>query len=111
MKQKPIHILDFPMTEIEDVLSDILYAWKIKKEFKKGVRITNIYFAGASLLIDIKGILDGDSVADIIVLRHSTESYNLFSGGLEMLLSIKALKMLEEIMVKSDRKHNTKWLY
>lgn len=111
MKQKPIHILDFPMTEIEDVLSDILYAWKIKKEFKKGVRITNIYFAGASLLIDIKGTLDGDSVADIIVLRHSTESYNLFSGGLEMLLSIKALKMLEEIMVKSDRKHNTKWLY
>ena len=88
MKQKPIHILDFPMTEIEDVLSDILYSWKIKKEFKKGVRITNIYFAGTSLLIDIKGILDGYSVSDIIVLRHSTESYNLFSGGLEMLLSV-----------------------
>lgn len=110
MNKKTIHILDFPMTEIEDVLSDILYSWRFKKEFKKGVRITNIYFAGASLMIDVKGILDGDSVADIIVLRHSTESYNLFSGGLEMLLSIKALKMLEQIMVQSEIKHNTKWL-
>ena len=110
MKQKTIHILDFPMTEIEDVLSDILYSWRFKKEFKKGVRITNIYFAGASLMIDVKGMLDGD-YADIIVLRHSTESYNLFSGGLEMLLSIKALKMLEQIMVQSEIKHNTKWLH
>lgn len=106
MNKKTIHILDFPMTEIEDVLSDILYSWR----FKKGVRITNVYFAGASLMIDVKGILDGDSVSDIIVLRHSTESYNLFSGGLEMLLSIKALKMLEQIMVQSEIKHNTKWL-
>ena len=111
MNKKPIHILDFPMNEIEDVLSDILYSWRFKKEFKKGIRITNIYFAGASLMIDVKGIVNGDSVADIIVLRHSTESYNLFSGGLEMLISIKALKMLEQIMVQSERKHNTKWLY
>jgi len=110
MKKKTIHILDFPMTEIEDVLSDILYAWKIKKEFKKGVKITNVYFAGASLMIDVKGIVNGNSIADIIVLRHSTESYNLFSGGLEMLLSIKALKMLEEIMLKSEINHKTKWL-
>jgi hypothetical protein len=110
MKPKNISILDFPMNEIEDVLSDILYAWKFKKEFKKGVRITNIYFAGASLMIDIKGILDGDSIADIIVLRHSTESYNLFSGGLEMLLSIKSLKMIEQIMIQSNIKHKTKWL-
>ena len=111
MDKKLIHILDFPMNEIEDVLSDILYSWKIKKEFKKGVRITNVYFAGASLMIDVKRILDGDSVADIVVLRHSTESYNMFSGGLEMLLSIKALKILEQIMFQSDIKHKTKWLY
>jgi hypothetical protein len=111
MNKKTIHILDFPMNEIEDVLSDVLYSWRFKKEFKKGIRITNIYFAGASLMIDVKWTLDGDSVTDIIVLRHSTESYNLFSGGLEMLISIKALKMLEQIMVQSERKHNTKWLY
>jgi len=111
MDKKIIHILDFTMNEIEDVLSDILYAWTIKKEFKKGIRITNVYFAGASLMIDVKGMLYGDSVADIIVLRHSTESYNLFSGGLEMLLSIKSLKIIEEIMVQSNIKHKTKWLY
>lgn len=110
MNTKTINILDFSMNEIERVLSNVLTEIVWKREFKNGLKISNIYFAGASLMIDVKGILDGDSVSDIIVLKHSTESYNLFSGGLEMLLSIKALKMLEQIMVQSEIKHNTKWL-
>jgi hypothetical protein len=110
MKSKSIHILDFSMTEIEDILSNILSGEKFKKELKKGLKISNIYFAGASLMIDIRGVLDRGSIVDIIVLRHSTESYNLFSGGLEMLLSIKALKTLESIMFLNGIKHQTKWL-
>lgn len=61
-------------------------------------------------MIDVRGVVDRGSIADIIVLRHSSESYNLFSGGLEMLLSIKALKILEQIMFLNDIKHKTKWL-
>ena len=110
MKSETIHILDFSMTEIEDTLSNILSGGKFNKELKKGIKISNIYFAGASLMIDIRGLIDRGSVVDIIVLRHSSESYNLFSGGLEMLLSIKALKTLEQIMFINDIKHQTKWL-
>jgi hypothetical protein len=110
MQDKIVHILDFPMTEIEDILSNVLSGERFNTELKKGVKISNIYFAGASLMIDIRGLIDRGSVVDIIVLRHSSESYNLFSGGLEMLLSIKALKTLEQIMFINDIKHQTKWL-
>ena len=110
MQDKIVHILDFNMTEIEDVLSNVLSGEKLNKEFAKGLKVSNVYFAGASLMIDIRGLIDRGSIADIIVLRHSTESYNLFSGGLEILLSIKALKMLEQIMIDNKINHTTKWL-
>lgn len=110
MNTKTINILDFSMNEIERVLSSVLNEVVWKREFKSGLKISNVYFAGASLMVDIKGIVNGNSVSDIIVLRHSSESYNLFSGGLEMLLSIKALKTLEKIMLENRIKHQTKWV-
>jgi hypothetical protein len=110
MKQKSITILDFSMNEIEKYLYCILIDYPFSGQFKNGLKTANVYFVGASLCIDVKGIFNGNSTVDVIVLNHSSETYNLFSGGLKMLLSIKALKMLEAIMLDNRVKHKTKWL-
>ncbi len=110
MKQKSITILDFSMNEIEKYLYCILIDYPFSGIFNNGLKTSNVYFAGASLCIDVKGIINENSIVDVIVLNHSSETYNLISGGLKMLLSIKALKMLENIMFDNNIKHEKKWL-
>lgn len=75
-------------------------------------KITNVYFAGATLFIDFKSIEDFsnmDVIQDSLTLSHTDESYGLFSGGIRHLLSIKALKSLESIMYTTHRNYNKKW--
>ena len=57
--------------------------------------LTNIYFAGQGLCLDVK---DAIGTQDVITLSWDSECFGYFSGGPRRLLSLKALRKLQKLM-------------
>ena len=77
---------------------------EIKKEVAPWLK--NMYFTGATLCVDMYS----NNELDVMTFCHSDETVGFFSGGPRKLLSIESCKMLENLMVLSNIKHNKKWL-
>lgn len=82
-------------------------------EFALGDRETfdgdlkNMYFAGATLCLDLK---DEFNDVDVITICHSDETFGYFSGNcFRRLLNINSLKKLEKLMCLCEIKHKSKW--
>ncbi len=60
-----------------------------------GNDLTNIYFVGQGLCLDVKDAI-GDR--DVITLSWSSECFGYFSGGQRRLLSLPALRKLQRLM-------------
>jgi hypothetical protein len=70
--------------------------------------LKQVYFAGATLFLDT---CDEFGIEDIITVSHTSETFGYFSGDTRRrLLSIKAMKLLETIMKKSEINHTPKFL-
>jgi hypothetical protein len=69
--------------------------------------LQRVYFCGATLCLDTK---DEFGNLNVYTINHSDEDFGLFSGGLRRLLTIKALKNLEQLMVNCNINHTPKWL-
>lgn len=96
-------VSDIPMEFIEHSLEQgIEFAKKQRTSFEGDC--VRMYFAGRTLFIDTK---QGDS----ITLSHASESYGWFSDGMfRALMSIKACKLMEELMVMCKIQHEQKWV-
>ena len=68
--------------------------------------ITNMYFAGRTLCVDMYS----QGVKDVMTFCHADESVGFFSGGYRRLLSIKSMRIFEQLMVDGGIKHDTKWI-
>lgn len=60
-----------------------------------GNDLTNIYFVGRVLYLDVK---DAAGNQDAITLNWDEETFGYFSGGPRRLLSLPALRGLQELM-------------
>lgn len=60
-----------------------------------GNDLTNIYFVGQGLCLDVK---DAIGSQEVITLSWDKETFGYFSGGLRRLLSLPALRKLERLM-------------
>lgn len=102
-------ILDCNMEFIEHSIEQTEKAFARCKFIKEGDSdLHNVYFAGATLCLDIHDHRDGS--IDVITICHSDETFGYFSGGMRRLLSIKALRALERIMQAQNIHHTPKWL-
>lgn len=113
-------IYNTPMAFVENSLSDAI---RSHREFKnraegsvqKGSPVTetpdcdlqmrSIYFAGATLCIDVA---DGSSDKNTMTMCWADETIGYFSGGSRRLVSIKALKLMRELMLLCDIQHEPK---
>lgn len=103
---KPVTILDYTSDEIAYMLMVVKDVADGTIRPKDAPWITNLYFAGATLCVDIN-LRDRE---DVFTFNHCEESVGFFSGGLRRLLSIPACKTLEQLLVMSDINHEPKWL-
>lgn len=60
-----------------------------------GNDLTNIYFVGQGLCLDVK---DAIGSQEVITLSWEKENFGYFSGGIRRLLSISALRKLQRLM-------------
>jgi len=91
---------------IEDVISIAIEAFKDKRGvLPAGIPIKSVYFAGRTLFLDV----EFNGKLDAITLVHSEETFGFFSGGPRRLMSIKALRLMEDLMVDCEIKHGPKW--
>ena len=60
-----------------------------------GNDLKNLYFVGQGLCLDVK---DAIGSADVITLSWDKETFGFFSGGPRRLLSLPALRGLQELM-------------
>jgi hypothetical protein len=60
-----------------------------------GNDLTNIYFVGQGLCLDVK---DAIGSQEVITLSWDRETFGYFSGGLRRLLSLPALRKLQRLM-------------
>lgn len=60
-----------------------------------GNDLTNIYFVGQGLCLDVK---DAAGTQDVITLSWDKETFGYFSGGPRRLLSLSALRKLQRLM-------------
>ena len=103
-------IIDCPIEFIENSIERALIAFTEEKFVKQGDSdLNNVYFAGATLCLDIKDHRSGD--LEVITVCHSDESFGYFSGRIRRLLSIKALKSLEKVIQVAGINHTPKWNY
>ncbi len=103
------NILDCPIEFVEHSIERAMEAFRKQKFVREGDSdLSNVYFVGASLCLDIRDHRSGDM--DVITVNHSDETYGYFSGGLRRLLSINALKNLELLMTEQKINHETKWI-
>ena len=104
MSLEKIH--DISHTFIEDSISIAIEVFKERSGIlPDGIPIKKVYFVGRTLCLDIKR---GD-ILDVITLVHSEETFGFFSGGPRRLMSIKALRLMEELMSNCKIKHEPKW--
>ena len=75
-------------------------------EQKHAPFITNIYFAGRTLFVDMWS----NGIKDSMTFCHADEDVGFFSGGYRRLLSIKSMRIFEQLMFDSDVKHTPKWI-
>jgi hypothetical protein len=83
-----------------------LEAFRKGKYDNKISDLKNMYFAGATLCLDIKDEFGNE---DVITVCHSDETFGLFSGGIRRLLPIESLKTLETLMKEQNVNHKPKW--
>lgn len=95
-----------PISDIDRILhiAKEIATGKMKKENAPWLK--NMYFAGRTLCIDMWT----NGKEDVMTFCHSDESVGFFSGGMRHLLSIPSCRILEELMILSDIKHNKKWI-
>lgn len=86
-----------PMEFIENSLIVATVAHINNEYLPDNTDLSNAYFVGASLCLDIKKP-DQDPI--VLVLNQSTETFNIFNHetGFRRNLSIKAMKLLENLM-------------
>lgn len=102
-------ILDCPIEFIEHSIERALICFRNNKFIKEGDSdLSNTYFVGATLCLDIRDHRDGS--LEVITINHSSETFGYFSGGFRCLLSIKALKRLETLMKEQGINHTKKWI-
>lgn len=93
-------VYDIPMEFIEN---SIQIGIKLSKGEAKTIEelspygndLTNIYFVGQGLCLDVK---DAIGSVDVITLSCDKETFGFFSGGPRRLLSLPALRGLQELM-------------
>jgi hypothetical protein len=114
---KKIDIYELDIKSMETLLSYMAKGENICEDY--GVEaygldyhINQTYFVGKTLFIDLVPYDRTDVIAfsDSITFNFSSECYGLFSGGPRRLLSIAAMRALEQILVKNNIKHTSKWL-
>lgn len=86
-----------PMELIENSLVITTVAFINNEYLPSDTELSNAYFAGASLCLDIKK--PGQDPI-VLVLNQSTETFSIFNHdtGFRRNLSIKAMKLLESLM-------------
>ena len=96
-----MNIIDVP---IEFVENSIQIGIKIAKKEAKYINqlspynndLRNIYFVGQGLFLDFKDTIGS---VDAITVSWDDETFGFFSGGSRRLLSLNALRGLEELMI------------
>jgi hypothetical protein len=107
MKTTDFSLVDIPETTIQVWLRNVEKSMKEGVPFEQYVpskfKVTNVYFVGATLCLDIRLKSDTkiDAPMDVITINHSDESFGLFSGGFRKLLSLKSLRRFERIAIHS----------
>ncbi len=82
------------MEFIEHSLEQIIQGSKGEIQRYKG-DLTNAYFIGASLCLDTRDEFENESV---IVLHYEDEVFFEFGEGFKQLLSIKAIRLMDQLM-------------
>lgn len=99
-------VFNVPMEFIENSLKLSLECARGEREYlPTDTDLRAIYFFGRNLALDTK---DEFCDTEVIVLNFEAETFNLFSGGMRRLLSIRALKYLEELMILCKKTHSPK---
>jgi len=100
-------VSDIPMRFIEHSLEQGIEVAKQERDYLEG-DCKNLYFAGRTLFIDTK---DKNGSVDCITLCHADETLGWFSDGtFRRLMSIKACRLMEELMNLCGIKHEPKWI-
>ena len=100
-----MNIFDYKINEIDEIIDMVSIVHLdechvTESELLDKYNIVNMYFAGATLCIDIKDPILNE--IDVIVISYNRETYGFFSGGCRRLLSLKSLRKLEKIMKQND---------
>jgi hypothetical protein len=90
-----------PMEFIENSLVVATVAFINNEYIPKDSKLSNAYFVGASLCMDV---YNHNEELTVIVLDQSTGTFNLFNdqSGFRRNLSIKAMKLLENLMTECN---------
>ena len=103
----PLFITQVPNEFIEYSLEQVLEASKSKRTSYQG-DLKNAYFIGASLCLDTK---DEFGIENVIIFHYDSEVFFDFVEGFKRLLSIKSIKLLDQIMnINNINKHTKFWL-
>jgi len=94
-------ILNFDMDIVKANLYNAVFSLQRNEEVKLFMGVKRMYFAGATLCLDINN--------DVLTLVHCEESIGWFSGGLRRLLDIECMRLMEAIMQHCEIKHTKKW--
>jgi len=106
-----MNIFNYTIEQIDDIIESII---KIdmdeynasKNELYSKYNICNMYYAGASLCIDIKDPILNE--LDVLIISYNNETYGFFSDKTKRLLSLKSLRNLEIIMKRDNIWFNRK---
>ena len=90
-----MNIFNYEINDIDKII-DIISKIEIKGVLLMKYNISNVYFIGSTLCVDIKDSILNE--LDVIMISYHEESYGFFSGGFRRLLSLKSLRNLEKIM-------------
>jgi hypothetical protein len=103
-------ILDCPIEFIENSLEITLYSFEVKNFISiRHSDLINVYFAGATLCLDV--YINSKTDKDVITISYDKQTFGYFSGGYRRLLSIKALKTLDKLMKVAKINHEQiSWL-
>lgn len=99
-------VLDIPMEFIEFSLQVCIETVQGKRQhFPDYTDLRRAYFAGRTLCLDTRDKLGNE---DVITLSFEEETFGLFSGGFRRLMSIKAVRQLEELNRLCNINHEPK---
>ena len=90
-----------PMEFIENSLVVATVAFINNEYIPQDSELSNAYFVGSTLCLDVRG---ENGKVSIIALNQSTQTFNLFTdeSGFKRNLSIKAMKLLENLMTECN---------